>query len=390
MTPSRTNWWAITALCLGVFAMVTIEQIPIGILTLLTAEFGVTEGIAGLTVTVPGYLAALASLVAPIAARRLDRKIVLLGALAAMTMGAIASALAPNFLALMAARIVIGLSIGTFWSIAPTMAVRLARPEDIARATTIVFAGVSLGAVGGVPIGTFLGTTFNWQISFLALAAFGMLTGVLLLVKCPRTIPRSASTAVKDLLQVAQQPLVAAGLLLTACLVGSTLCAATYASPLLQQQAQVPEQSIGGYLFLMGAAGLVGNFFISAVVQRSAFFAALTMSASIALVFLGLVPFATNPTSAAVIIALWGLVTGTLSAGCQGWINQTTGATHDIATGLSAAMFNIAIASGAGAGGLIVDYVGISWVPICAGVGALCGAIPVIVYRVHRRHAQHS
>lgn len=381
MDVRTTNWWAISALSVGVFAMVTVEQLPIGILTLLTANFAVTEGIAGLTVTVPGYLAAVASLAAPIVARKIDRRTILTVALVTMTVASVASALAPNFVLLMVSRVLVGLSIGTFWSIAPTMAVRLARPQDVARATTVVFAGVSLGTVLGLPLATVMGTQLSWQAAFITLAVVGAGTACLLLLKTPRTPPRSASASLPEMFRVALNPLVAAGLAVTLLLVGAALCAFTYASPLLQTFAQVPEKSVGGFLLIVGATGLLGNFLISGVVQRSPFVAIVLMSVTICAVFVVGVPLAVSPLAAVVVMALWGLATGTLSAGCQGWINQTSGRTHDLATGLTAAAFNVAIASGAGAGGLIVDFVGLQYVPLIAGGVAALGVVPVVAYR---------
>lgn len=127
---------------LGTFLLVTAEQLPIGLLTSVESALSVSEGTAGLMVTVPSIVAGFAAPLVPMVVRSLDRRILLVGLMTLMTVANLGSALAPAFAVLVGSRVLVGIAIGGFWAVAAGLAVRLAAPADVPRATAVIFGGV--------------------------------------------------------------------------------------------------------------------------------------------------------------------------------------------------------------------------------------------------------
>lgn len=129
--PEKSRWLAVSAVALGTFLLVTAEQLPIGLLTSVGSALSVSEGTAGLMVTVPSIVAAFAAPLVPMLVGSMDRRILLLGLMALMTVSNLGSALAPNFAVLVGSRVLVGIAIGGFWAVASGLAVRLVAPEDV-------------------------------------------------------------------------------------------------------------------------------------------------------------------------------------------------------------------------------------------------------------------
>src|SRR5690606_3656464 len=124
------------------------------------------EGTAGLAVTLPGLAAALTAPLLPAALRRADRRTVLAGLMTLLAAANATAALAPAFPVLLAARLLVGVCIGGVWAVAAGLAVRLVPAPAVARATALVFSGIAVASVVGVPAGTFLGELAGWRASF--------------------------------------------------------------------------------------------------------------------------------------------------------------------------------------------------------------------------------
>jgi predicted MFS family arabinose efflux permease len=163
---------AVAAVAVGTFSVVTAEQLPVGLLTSVGGDLGVSEGTAGLMATVPGLVASATAPILPVLIGRLDRRIVLLGLVTLMVVANILSATAPNFAVLIVSRFLVGISIGGFWSLAAGLAVRMVPERYVPRATAIAFGGATAANVLGVPAGTLIGGLTDWRIAFVAWAAW--------------------------------------------------------------------------------------------------------------------------------------------------------------------------------------------------------------------------
>jgi predicted MFS family arabinose efflux permease len=140
-------WCAVLAVAVGIFSLVTTELLPVGLITPIGGSLGISEGTAGMAVSLPGVVAAVAAPVVAVSGGRLDRRWTLCALIGLMSAADLLAAAAPNFLVLLAARLLAGVSIGGFWVVAANSAVRLVPEESAGRATALVYGGVSVASV---------------------------------------------------------------------------------------------------------------------------------------------------------------------------------------------------------------------------------------------------
>ncbi|XRQ06778.1 MFS transporter [Actinomadura welshii] len=348
------RWLAVVAVAAGTFLVVTAEQLPVGLLTSVGRDLGISEGTAGLMVTVPGLVAAVAGLLVPVAIWRLDRRAVLLVLIALMAAANVLSFLAPNFPVLLASRFLVGISIGGFWALAAGIAVRLVPGDHVPRATSIAFGGATAANVLGVPAGTLIGGLTDWRVAFLTLAGLGLLALTALFALLP-AIPAAGSISIGGMLGLFRDPLVRAATLTTFLLITGHMAAYTFVSPILQDVSGVSENLIGPLLLVFGVAGIVGTFAGGAAAGRNVRAAIVALSVALTLV-LALFPLlgVTQVTGIAFLV-LWGLSFGGVPVGVQMWIFKAAPDRAEAATALNTVLFNLAIAVGALLGGIVVN-----------------------------------
>lgn len=346
-----TPWAAIVILALGIFTMTTLEQMPIGVLTLVADDLGISGGAVGLGVTVPGLLAAVTAILAPRVTARLDRRMVLAVALFIAALSSFLTAVSVNTATYLGSRILVGLAIGTFWSLLGATVVRIAAKDQLSRALTIAFSGSAGAVVLGVPLSTWLGTVLGWQGSFYVGGAFSAVIGVGILLTLPK-VYSEPWTGFGDFAKVWKIPGVRYGVIFTFLMVTAHFTAYTYASPLLQDLGGVTVEGVGVMLFAFGIAGLVGNFLAGPIMKRSMSVAVTLLPLGLLFGMAGLALVATNPTSAFLVMLGWGLFGGAISVVSQAWVLESADKLMEPAAGLASAAFNIGIALGAFAGGM--------------------------------------
>ncbi|XEY00802.1 MFS transporter [Tistrella bauzanensis] len=136
-------WWAVLSMALGVFGLVTAEFLPASLLTPMAADLGVTEGLAGQAVTATAAVGLVTSLVIAAATRRIDRRFVLLGFTGLLVASNLLVAVAPDLGLLIAARVLLGVALGGFWTMSAATVMRLVPEAMVPKALSMVFAGVS-------------------------------------------------------------------------------------------------------------------------------------------------------------------------------------------------------------------------------------------------------
>ncbi|MDO5730501.1 MFS transporter [Corynebacterium sphenisci] len=370
---TRTPWAAVAALGVGIFTMTTLEQLPIGVLTLVSSGLGVAEGVVGLGVTVPGLLAGATAAVTPRLAGRADRRRVLAGALAAAAASAAASALAPGAATFLASRIIVGFAIGVFWALLGATVARIAAPGDVPRALATAFSGSAAAVVLGVPLTTWLGAWLGWRGAFAAGAGFAALVAVAVLALVPAgaaPAPAGGGGAARAW----ARPGVRFGVVFTLLLVTAHFTAYTYASPILQELAGVDVTGVGAMLLLFGAAGIAGNFAAGPLLRRSRRLAVTVLPPGL-LAGMGLLAAGHGPAAAAAAMIVWGLFGGAVSVISQGWVLGAAGEFAEPASGLNSAAFNVGIAAGSAAGGLV--HAGLPGAPGALGAGGPAAVLAV-------------
>ncbi|MFJ1898570.1 MFS transporter [Streptomyces sp. NPDC088115] len=367
---SLPGWWSVSALTLALFAIVTTEILPIGLLTPIGAEFGVTEGAAGLMMTMPGLLAAVAAPTVTLATARVDRRLMLCALVLLLAVANFLTAAAPAYWLVLAARVLVGTTIGGYWSIGVGLAARLVGPASAGRATAVVFAAVPLGSVLGVPAGTFLGDLAGWRTTF---AAMGLLsTGALALLLL--TLPALPSAEVVTRPSVLRALLRGTGtryaLLITFLIVMAHFATYTYVTPFLRQITGTGPARITGYLLLYGAAGVAGNFIGGALVTRAPRLAFGTAAATIAAATALLPVLGRTDAGALALLTVWGLGYGAVPVCSQTWFARAAPQAPEAATVLFTASFQATLAAGALTGGAVVDHTSLRAVMWCGAVVA--------------------
>nr|MBF0684992.1 MFS transporter [Pseudomonas sp.] len=182
---------ALFALTLSAFAIGTTEFVIVGLLPVVAADLGIDIPSAGLLVSLYALGVAVGAPVLTALTGRLPRKLLLLGLMALFTAGNLVAWQSPDYHSLVVARILTGLAHGVFFSIGSTIATSLVPREKAASAIAIMFTGLTVALVTGVPLGTFIGQHFGWRETFLAVSALGVLAFIGSLIFVPRNIQHS-------------------------------------------------------------------------------------------------------------------------------------------------------------------------------------------------------
>jgi predicted MFS family arabinose efflux permease len=152
---------AVFSLAMGVFGLLTAEYLPASLLTPMAAELGVSEALAGQAVTVTAVVALFAGLLVPGLTRGIDRRVVLLCFSALMICSNLLVAVSSSLTVLLLMRVLLGIALGGFWSMAAAVAMRLVPAALLPRALSIIFSGIAVGTVVAVPLGSFLGGLYG-------------------------------------------------------------------------------------------------------------------------------------------------------------------------------------------------------------------------------------
>lgn len=196
-------WLAVFSLTMGVFGLLTAEYLPASLLTPVARDLGVSESLAGQAVTVTAVIALFAGLLLPRLTRALDRRVVLLSFTALMIFSNLLVALSSGIVMLLAMRILLGIALGGFWSMAAAVAMRLVPERLVPRALSIIFSGIAVGTVVAVPLGSYLGELSGWRSAFIAAAAVGAISFIFQWLTLPGMPPvvRTRTASVFSLLQ---------------------------------------------------------------------------------------------------------------------------------------------------------------------------------------------
>lgn len=371
---SRSAWLAVGSIAVGTFSMVTTEFLPIGLLTDIATGLRITEGTAGLMVTVPGVLAAVAGPALIVASGRLDRRAVMITLTALLVVSNIMAALAPNLPTLLAARLLLGLCIGGFWTFAPSAATQLVPTASQPRAMSLVLMGVSAATVLGVPLSAFIGNLAGWRAAF---AANGLLAAAVLAAQIWRlpAMPPVRAIKARDLLIPLTRPLARVGLLVTLLLIAGHFAAYTYLRPLLEQVFGLPPASVSALLLVYGAVGFAGTFIGGSIVARSVRLAAVLTGALIASALLLSTVIGGGILGGIAVVVLWGLAFGLVPVALTGWMLNAVPDVPEAGQALLVSGFQVAIATGSLVGGIVVDGYGISSTMLLASLLATAAAV---------------
>lgn len=352
-------WLAVLSVAFSAVVFCTTEFLPIGLLRYISSGMHVSEGTAGLMVTAPGLLAAFAAPLVAVGVGRLDRRTVLLGLSALLVFSNLVSLLANTFPVLIAGRVMFGIGLGGFWAVGAGIGSRLVTQKSVGRATSLIFAGVSIGMLlggsGGALIGEMCGPRTAFGAAF-ALSALGFLAQAAWL---PR-LPVARRMAARELLGIVATPAGRVGLLAMLLVLCGQFAAYTYVTPFLAVQAHFDATAISAMLLGYTLIGLVGNFIGGHVAGHSV---KTTLAATIGLflVSVTLLPMVEGTQGwTLALIAAWGLAYGAMPLALQMWMAKASPHAPEGGMALYVANFQASIALGSFVGGVVVDHLDVT------------------------------
>ncbi|HET6804698.1 MAG TPA: MFS transporter [Frateuria sp.] len=375
MKPPSRRPTALVALAAGAFGIGTTEFVIMGLLLQVGSDLHVGIAAAGLLIS--GY--ALGVFVgAPLltaASSKLPRKTVLLGLMAIFTLGNLACALAPSYAVLMAARVVTSLAHGTFFGVGSVVAAGLVAPERRASAISLMFTGLTLATLLGVPAGTWLGHIAGWRATFRAVAGIGVLALLVIGALVPADRDRHAPIPLRAELRAVAQPAVLLGLATTVLGFAGVFTVFTYVQPLLTRVSGFPDATVSPILLLVGVGLVIGNLLGGRLADRR-LAPALVGSLLALAVVLALTGTALHARLPAVLaMGLFGVAAFATVAPLQLWVLQKAAGAPNLASSLNIGAFNLGNALGAWLGGAVIEHgAGLSAVPYAGALVTLAGA----------------
>ena len=361
------------------FGLVTAEFLPASLLTAMAADLSITEGVAGQTVTATALIGAIAAPSIPLLTRRIDRKYVMILLTLLLVLSNGLAATADSLWTLLIARVLLGVALGGFWSMAAALAMRLVPEHQFPRAMSLILTGVSVATVCAAPIGAWMGELWGWRSAFIAAGAVSLITLVSQLFTLP-SLPPNANPNLRVLGQLLTRPGVRMALLAVLLLISGHFAGFTYIRPLMENVTQLSVGAISAILLGYGIGGFFGNFAGGYIAGRSERYAIVFGGTLIALLTASLLLAGHSAIVTAIAIVLWGFAFGAFPVGFQIWIVRAAPDQAEGAGGLLVAAFQIAIATGAIGGGLLVDHIGALGGPVFAVVTMTLGTLLTLRY----------
>lgn len=353
---SRTNSTiAIAALSVSAFAIGTTEFVIMGLLPQLAADFAVSVPGAGLLVT--GYALGVA-VGAPLLAAvtgKIPRKTLLIALMALFTIGNILCAIAPTYGLMMTARVVTSFAHGSFFGVGSVVAAGLVAPDKRAGAVALMFTGLTIANILGVPFGKLLGDVYGWRSTFWAVSALGVAAMIAISLLVPRIARVEDSNFLREL-RVAMKPSVLLALATTVFGFAGVFAAFTYVAPLLLDVTGTTQTMVTVALVLFGIGVTIGNTLGGKVADRSLMPGLMGILALLIVVLVAQYLFAASLIPTLIAVTLVGVFGFATVPGLQTRVLDKAADAAALAATLNIGAFNLGNAIGAWVGGLVIDH----------------------------------
>ncbi|MFG0430596.1 MFS transporter [Serratia liquefaciens] len=378
---------ALLALTISAFAIGTTEFVIVGLIPTIAEQLGVTVPSAGLLVTIYAIGVAIGAPVLTALTGRVPRKLLLISLMVLFTLGNLLAWQSPSYESLVVARLLTGLAHGVFFSIGFTIATSLVAKEKAASAIAIMFGGLTVALVTGVPLGTFIGQHFGWRETFLAVSLIGVIATVASVILVPNNIENQASASIGEQFKVLTHPRLLLIYAITALGYGGVFTTFTFLAPMMQELAGFSAPAVSWILLAYGIAVAIGNIWGGKLADRHGAVRALSfIFAALAVLLLVFQFTASHSIAALMTVVVMGVFAFGNVPGLQVYVvqkaEQYTPNAVDVASGLNIAAFNVGIALGSVIGGQTVSTLGLAQTP---WIGALIVLVALLLVGVSGR-----
>lgn len=375
VNPSLT----LLALAISAFGIGSTEFISVGLLPLISSNMDVSISTAGLTVSIYALGVTVGAPVLTTMTAKMNRKNLLMLVMVVFIIGNLISAFAASFAILLTGRVIAAFAHGVFMSIASVIAADVVQPSKRASAIAVMFTGLTVATVTGVPLGTFIGQLFGWRMSFIFIVAIGVIALIANYFLVPKNLSSAKSISLKSIGQVLLNKKIGIVLLMTAFGYGGTFVVYTYLSPMFIKMGYTANMIVV-LLIVYGIMVAIGNTIGGHFANEKPAKALFVMFSLQAATLLLLQFTSSNPILGLIVVMLMGFFAFMSVSGLQLYVVELAERylpeTVSMASALNISAFNVGIAMGAFIGGLVAEYIGLSYTPI---VGFLMVLIAIIL-----------
>jgi len=352
-------WSAVGSMTLCVSMLIASEFLPVSLLTPIAADLRATEGMAGQAISISGLFAVVTSLFIATIAGRFDRHHVLIVLTGLMLASLVLIAEAQNFVVFMAARALLGITIGGFWSLATATIMRLVREDSVPKALGILYTGNAVATAFAAPIGSYLGGIIGWRGVFWALTPIVALNLVWQCMSLPTMPPQTVNSVGKlfGLLKRRHVGFAILGVMLT---FAGAFATFTYLRPFLESYTGVNVPQLSLLLLGLGMAGFGGTYGASALVGQHLYRLMSGLPLALGAVTRGLLAVGHVFWAVAIALIIWGALNSAIPVAWSTWLAKGIRDEPESGGGLMVAAIQLSIMLGAAFGGLLLDHVSIA------------------------------
>jgi predicted MFS family arabinose efflux permease len=354
-----TSWSAVGSMAMCVALLIAAEFMPVSLLTPIAADLRATPGMAGQAISISGLFAVITSLYIATFASRFDRKYVLTGLTAIMTLSLALIALAPNFAVLMVARALLGVVVGGFWSLATATVMRLVPEGQVPKALGILYMGNAMATAFAAPIGSYFGGIIGWRGVFWALAPFSVAALIWQWISLPH-IPPVSATPVSKLFGLLKRKNVAfamAGVMLS---FAGAFAIFTYLRPFLETRTHVTLSQLSLLLLGLGTAGFIGTSAATALVKRHLYMTLGLLPVFLAAVTAWMLAAQHVLWSVSIAMIAWGAINSAIPVCWSTWLSKGVSDEPESGGGLMVGAIQLSIMAGGALGGFLLDHISIT------------------------------
>jgi DHA1 family purine ribonucleoside efflux pump-like MFS transporter len=356
-TLTRPNWSAVFAVAFCVACLITVEFLPVSLLTPMAQELGITEGVAGQSVTTTAFVAMFASLFVTHVIGRTDRRYIVILFSVLLTLSCLLVSFASSFSLLLLGRACLGLALGGFWAMSASLTMRLVPARLVPKALSVIFGAVSIALVIAAPLGSFLGGIIGWRNVFNGAAIMGLLCVVWVWKALPALPGETGPKA--NMFGLLKRPGVLAGMTAIFMAFAGQFAFFTYIRPVFMNLAGFDVDGLTLVLLSFGIASFVGTSLSAVILKRSVKMALACAPLVLAISAAVLILWGSEKMVAASVAVIWGFAFALIPVGWSTWITRSLSDQAEKAGSIQVAVIQLANTCGAAIGGVALDHFGL-------------------------------